>query len=272
MKRIITFIFALLLLVGISSGVSAKQTLQFSCSAQIAEAFGKSVIDEIEAKNPLNVDISIASSHTALQRLINGFSELACIAYPLPNEYRQKGYVEIPFAKDKLAVITNKSNPVDNITSMQLRKIFIGNIENWQQLGGKDEKIISLGPNRETASCDNFCRNIMGGHRIGYNYTADTSTRVMQGVKDMPGSISFTSYAAVEDDNELKILNVDGVSVKSDEYPLWQNYSMVTKGKPGSKARIFINAVFSERGKEIMEQRGMKPLTPKGFNATAKAE
>ena len=272
MKRTITFILALLLLVVTTSGVSAKQTLQFSCSAQIAKAFGKSVIDEIEGKNPITVDMSITSSHTALQRLINGFSELACIAYPLPYEHRQKGYVEIPFAQDKLAVITNKSNPVDNISSTQLRKIFTGNIDNWEQLGGKDEKLITLGPNRKTASCDNFCRQIMGGHQIGYDYTTDSSTRVLQGVKDMPGSISFASYAAVEGEKELKVLDVGGVSVKNEEYPLWQSYSMVTKGEPVSEARIFINAVFSERGKEIMEQRGMKPLTPKGFNSTTKSE
>ncbi len=46
-----------------------------------------------------------------------------------------------PVAWDALVVITHKDNPVDTISSEQLRKLYKGQITNWKELGGNDAPI-----------------------------------------------------------------------------------------------------------------------------------
>lgn len=41
-----------------------------------------------------------------------------------------------------VAVVTKADNPVDNLTLDQLRKIFTGEIANWSEVGGPNEKIV----------------------------------------------------------------------------------------------------------------------------------
>lgn len=68
--------------------------------------------------------------------------------------------------EDGYALVTNKSNPVDELNSKQIKQVFDGDITNWDQLGGKSEKVTlmrfddiekfftpqQLGPNYEHAA------------------------------------------------------------------------------------------------------------------------
>lgn len=48
--------------------------------------------------------------------------------------------------KMSLAVITDSGNPVEELTMEQIRKIFCGDIVNWKQVGGLDQRIRVIAP------------------------------------------------------------------------------------------------------------------------------
>ena len=48
---------------------------------------------------------------------------------------------QVPVAWDALAVIVNKTNPVQNISLDDLRRVYRGEIRNWSQLGGADAPV-----------------------------------------------------------------------------------------------------------------------------------
>ena len=53
----------------------------------------------------------------------------------------ERGVTQVPVAWDALVVIVNKDNPVQNISLDDLRKVFLGQLHNWQELGGADAPI-----------------------------------------------------------------------------------------------------------------------------------
>lgn len=259
MKRSILFALVLVIL-SLPCSAGARQILGFSCSAQIAEAFGKEVITEFENKHHIAVDLYIGSSEVALQRLENGFSDLACVAFRLPNEYREKGYVEIPFARDPLAVVVNVKNPVNNLSLAELKAVFTKNVQDWAVLGGSKMQIVTVIPDVKTAAYVNFSRQAMQGFDFNYDFLARISTDVIEAVQYIPGSVSFISQGAAFKHRELKALTINKLDTRDPNYPLVQTFSFVTKGKPVRNAQEFINAAFSKRGREIIKTKCMCPL------------
>lgn len=243
-----------------SGPAQAEDILYLSSSSQIAEAFGKDVIRKYEKKYDTQVNLFVGCSETALTRLENEFSDLTCIAFRLPQKYRQKGYVDIPFAHDPLVVVTNSENPVDNLSRRQLRNVFMENITNWRKLGGKDREIVTVLPRRETALFKNFERQVMEGYDIGYDFMSYLSTQSLYGVKHLPGAISITSLGAAKKHEGLRTINIEGHEPRDEEYPFSQTFSFVSKGEPGPNAREFINAALSENGRKIIREKGMEPI------------
>ncbi len=60
----------------------------------------------------------------------------------LKDEEKSAGLQETKIAIDGIAVITNKNNPVKNLTTDQVKDIYTGKITNWKEVGGNDAPIV----------------------------------------------------------------------------------------------------------------------------------
>lgn len=251
----IFFIFPVFL-----SNLYAENKLKFSCSAQIAEALGKDVLEILKDKRGIVFDLRIVSSATALNRLENGFSEIAAVTLPISFEMLEKGYVSIPFCKDPLVIIVNKSCPADSVKSDQVRKIFSGNISNWKELGGDDFEITKIIPCKDTGAFKNFERLFMGLKPVAYDFMSYSSVDTIKGVGSIEGGISFISHGAAVKSDKIKILNIDKKSALSGKYDYFQTFTFVTKGRPSEASKELIDVALSKSGQEIMKQKGMVPI------------
>ncbi len=259
MRKIIIFLLPILFFL-YTSCTAAQEILRLSTSAQIADGFGMDVIKEFEAKHNIKVQVFICCSNTALQRLINGFSDLACVAFKLPVKYIEQGYVEIPFAKDPLAIIVNKNNKIENITTYQIRQIFSGQISNWNDIGGIDQEIYTIIPNTRTALYKNFQVLVLQQLPISWDFQSYLSINVIKLVANLKNGIGFISNGALKNKVGVKILKVNSKSITDKDYPYFQTFSFVTKGRPNRNAKEFINAALSKRGREIIISKGMYPI------------
>ena len=61
-------------------------------------------------------------------------------------------YEMTPIATDALIFVVNARNPVNSLTTEQLRKIYSGEITNWKEVGGNDEDIIAFQRNADAGS------------------------------------------------------------------------------------------------------------------------
>ena len=113
--------------------ICAKEAFKYSCSAQVYQAFENERLDTYTEKTGIAVQLTVDSSYMSFLRLMNGLSDIASTAERLSRVHKEIGFVETPFCKDPLAVITNSQCTVRNLTDEQLRDIFSGAIWDRQQ-------------------------------------------------------------------------------------------------------------------------------------------
>lgn len=240
--------------------ICAKEVLRYSCSAQIYQAFENERLATYTEKTGIGVQLTVDSSYLSFLRLMNGLSDIASTAERLSRVHREIGFVETPFCKDPLAVISNSQCTVRNLTDEQLRDIFSGAISNWKEVGGLDKVIIRVVPGRETAAYRNFYRQVMLGRDIDHDVMTSKSTMVIELTRSIPGSISFIAQGAAAYRLEgIRIVKINGLAPGNSDYPYYQVFSFVTSGIPAGTAKKFIDFALSEGGKRIMLKRGMLP-------------
>ena len=259
-------ISALLIAAGglLDQPAAAKETLRYSSSAQVREAFGMEGLNAFMQDNDVELDLFVGSSSAAVRRLMNGFADIASSAERLHLGHQEYGYVEIPFCKAHLVVITNVKTPVRSISSEQLRGIFNGTITNWKELGGPDQAIIVVVPEMTTAAFKNFGQLALKRFDVKYDFMAYRSTDVVLLIHRIPWSVSFISQGADTVDTAIRLIQIDGKSPDDEDYPYHEVFSFVTKGQPSGAAKKLVDFAFSEKGQSIMQKNGLEPLPRPG--------
>ena len=243
------------------STVKAQESLRFSCSSQVYEAFEKELLNEYTRDTGINVDLFVSSSGSAVYRLMMDYSDIAATVRELYRRHRDYGFVQIPFCKDSLTVFTKKGCGVDSISEQQLRGIFSGDISNWKELGGVDLPIVLVVPNEDTGANKNFRRQVMKHKEIKYDFLAYKSTNAIELVRHLPcGSVSFISHGVMSQDKSLKVLKINGLHPNDKNYPYFQIFYFITKGEPTGATKKLIDFASSEKGKTVMKKRGMFPV------------
>ena len=89
-----------------------------------------------KALNPdVTIDIQQTGSGAGITATIDGSCEIGMSSRALKEEELSQGVTEQQIALDGIAVIVNQENGVQNLTSQQIRQIFVGEITNWADLG-----------------------------------------------------------------------------------------------------------------------------------------
>jgi ABC-type phosphate transport system substrate-binding protein len=236
------------------------EDLHFSCSAQVAEAFGKPLMQTFMQTSGITVNTHVSSSNLAISRLLNGFSEIAGSARTLNVHETESGLIEIPICKDPMAVIVHRNCPAVSLSGDQVRRIFSGEVVNWKPICGTDIPITVIVPGKDTAAFDNFQRMAMRMNDIRYDFMTWKSTAAVEAVRYLPGAVSFIGHVAAYDEPDIKMLAVDGKTITDDAYPYMQTFSLVTRSKPNPGARALIDFALSDRVTDFIVTNNMFPV------------
>ncbi|MCG6911384.1 MAG: substrate-binding domain-containing protein [Deltaproteobacteria bacterium] len=267
MKKIFFHLFVIIA-IGLMGGffaetdhACAEEAIRYAGSNQIYKAFDSELIPAFSKATGVRVQVKTSSSGSAFYRLMNGYSDIASIARKLYRKHEDYGYIQIPFCKDPLAVITSSKCGVDNLTESQVQDIFSGDIVNWKEIGGRDLPILVVVPEEDTAANKNFRRQVMRHKEITYAFSAYDSTMAIEAIKSLPvGAVSFIANGAISHEAQIKTVKIDGRLPTDGDYPYFQIFYYVTRGKPEGSLKAFIDFAFSKTGKEIMQRNGMLPL------------
>lgn len=88
-----------------------------------------------EGLNPnADIEIQLSDSSTGMASAINGTCDIGMASRALKESETEKGLSPIVIAMDGIAIITNHDNPVENLTTEQIKEIFTGEIIKWNEI------------------------------------------------------------------------------------------------------------------------------------------
>jgi len=148
-----------------------------------------------------------------------------------------------------MAAIVNPEVGITDITKEDLIKVFTGEITNWKELGGADEKITLVNRPDSSGTRATFVKYALEGATPAEGITEDSSSRVLQLVGETPGAIGYNAFSYLDD--TIQALSIDGVeptdeNVQSGDYPIWAYQHMYTKGEATELAKAFIEYMLSD--------------------------
>lgn len=92
----------------------------------------EAVIAEYKKVNAdVTVELNITDSSTGMTGTIDGTLDIGMASRELKDSELEKGLIPTQIATDGIAVIVNKDNSADGVTTEQISKIYTGEITNW---------------------------------------------------------------------------------------------------------------------------------------------
>lgn len=220
-----------------------------------------------------------SNTHQSYMNLIDGKVELVIAARAASrdeNKYARDNNValiEKPIAKDALTFMVNNSNSIESLSVEQIRKIYTGDIANWQEVGGEDMLITPYVRNRNSGSQEKFETMVMDGLEIKkfpeWHMGTAMETPYFQIENDRSG-IAFTPYyyySVIVGYGSTKAIGIEGVgmtkeNIYNDTYPYVTNiYASIRADidKSSTAYKIF-EFLTSDKGQSVVEESGYIPL------------
>lgn len=223
--------------------------------------------------------VQFSNTVEGYSRLILGDVDIFIGARPSENQIKEakkekKEIVLTPVGSEAFVFFVEEDNPVDGLTSDQIRKIYHGDITNWKEVGGRDEKIVAFQRPEESGS-QVMMKRFMGDVKMKKPDTVemeDSMAGVISEVKQYnneAGALGYTFkyfLTGLQQEKRVKILAVDGVkptaeNIASQKYPIVGPLVCAKiKGNKNPYVDKVIDFLRSEDGQEIVTKTGYGPI------------
>jgi len=168
--------------------------------------------------------------------------------------------VEHVVANDGIALVLHKNNPVKELTIEQIKAIFTGKIENWNEIGGPNLPIVVISRDVSSGTFEVFNSLVLGGGKVkDGSLMLASNNAVASTVASTPGAIGYAGLGYLT--NEIHAIKVNGVmpstaTIQDKSYPVARTLHMYTNGNPKGNVKRYLDFVKSEEGQRIVEEQG----------------
>lgn len=222
------------------------------------------------------IAVTGGGSGVGISALINKTSDIAMTSRNIKEKEYKKAdeknikIKEIVLGYDGITIIVNKSNPIKDIDSKTLGKIFRGEISNWKEIGGNDGSIVVLSRDSSSGTHEFFKEHIIRegkkndseyGKEILY---APSNQAIKQEVNKNSNAIGYIGMGYVDD--TISSLSIDGIfpsikNISDNSYPIAREvyWYIPLETEKDNAIQNFINFAISNEGQKIVKKEGFIP-------------
>lgn len=208
------------------------------------------IVEKIAKDNGLKVNVQRGSCGTTAHKLLKKTIDIGTYCCPPGQSDRLPGLQFHTIAIAPLVLVTNTANPVNNVSSLDAKKIFKGDYVYWSEVPATEKISDQLTGKKIQPVVRLHCKKRPGHWRLLLK-DADAFSPMIQDVSVIPdviknvaentNAISYETPFMLKvhkDKGELKVLNIDGVNPDDlqrliiGDYPIYRTYSMTTWSNP----------------------------------------
>lgn len=231
--------------------------------------------DKIEQHIAANTPFQYNNTRLGYEALAQKQTDIFFGAYPSKEQIanaKENGtefeYTQI--GTEAFVFFVHKNNPVNSLTTQQIKDIYAGKITNWKDVGGNNEAIVAFQRNEGSGSQSMLIR-FMDGTPImqpPIEQVDDLMSGIIEEVadyKNKSSSIGFSFRYYVEgiiQNPDIKMISIDGVypnieNIKNGTYPvITPLYAVTYKNNPNPNVKTLLDWILTDEGQYIIEQTG----------------
>lgn len=202
--------------------------------------------------------LQYTNTRGAYQAVVDGDADLIFCAKPSQEQLdyaASKGVTLelVPIGYEAFVFIVNKDNPVENLTTGQVRDIYAGKITNWSDVGGEKRHIDAVQRNSGSGS-QTAMENFMGDTQMKRNLIGFDGSAI---------GFSFRYYVeGLVGNSQVKMIALDGVypdkkNISTGKYPIIANlYAVYNKDNENENIQKLMEWILSEEGQTVVEECG----------------
>ena len=228
--------------------------------AELAAAYNKG-----NTGNPVDVPPSTGSGG-GISAVLKDQASLARVARSLKPEEEKQGLVRTVFARDTVAFVVGRQVKVTNLTADQLAAIFSGKITNWKEVGKQEGAIRVITREAGDSSLIVIQEHLAGFKNITFAPRAKVilyDLAAVEALDKFKNSIGFITLSSAKwAKGGIRPIALDGVAptrenILAGKYRLVEDYAFVFKKRLTPEAKKFVDFVFSQEGKKVLERSSL---------------
>lgn len=208
----------------------------------------------------VSIEVQAGGSGRGLADARQGKADIGMVSRALGEA--EQDLVGLPIARDGVAVVVHKDNPVRSLSDAQVVSIYTGKLTNWKQVGGRDAPILTVVAEEKRSSTELFdhyfhlTRDAIKAQRT----VGDNALRIKL-LAQNPDAILYMSVGEAERNAQsgapIRPLPVAGVAatsrnIRSGNFPISRPLTLVTRGEPTGLAKVFIDYCASSQVTDLV--------------------
>ena len=272
-------------------GLLGEQGLRRIHRVTLATANELRIIGETDQGSRVVVEVAAHGSSTGFTALKTANADLAASSRPIKDSERVNlaslGDLKSPGAEqviaiDGLAIILHPDNPLTQLGTEQLARIFSGEVRTWEDIGGRGGPIHLYARDDQSGTYDTFKELVLSDRGKNLSSTAkrfESSEQLSDAVSADPQGIGFIGLPYVRQAKAVAI--VDGQSqampplnnlIATEDYPLSRRlFFYLPPSAKNPWADALVAFAQSSKGQAIVAANGFIAQTVQAMSVTPNA-
>jgi len=228
----------------------------------------------------LKPPVLVSTTPKAYENLINGHADIIFCAQPSPEQIaaaKAKGveFQLTPIGSEAFVFFVNEANPVNSLTTAQIRAIYKKEITNWSEVGGRKENILPFQRTANSGSQTAMELQVMRGTPMATplkeeRFVGMGKIIAAAAYRNAPNAIGYSFrffVTTMTGTKGIKLLKIDGVAptvetIRDGTYPYAGNFYAITTNKTANNPHVqeLIAWFLSPQGQKLIEDTGYVSL------------
>lgn len=215
----------------------------------------------------VTVTYNPTGSGSGIEAVSNGSCDIGLASRALTDDEKAGGLTETIVALDGIAVIVNAENSVTDLSLEQIAQIYTGAVTDWSEFGSEAGTIAVIGRESGSGTRDGF-ESITGTEdQCVLAQELSSTGAVIEAVRTTPGAIGYASLSAVQGQEGITVLTVEGVApseatVLDGTYKIQRPFVFATRTDEAlsEAAQAFFDFATSTAANDLIANAGAVPV------------